>query len=249
MSSSKLSVVIITYNEEANIGRCIESVKDIADELIIIDSGSTDHTIDIASSFSARIITKKWLGYSEQKNFGNQQAQHDMILSMDADEALSEELRLSILTEKEKGLKGIYGFSRLTNYCGKFIRHGSWYPDFKLRIFNRNQVKWEGYIHEKLTGYKPNEITWLKGDCLHYSFYSIEQHKAKSQNFSTMMAEDMKRCGKKFSMLKYFFSPAFKFLSGYVFKLGFLDGLAGFNIALISAQTTALKYKKLKKLG
>lgn len=248
MAEKKLSVVIITFNEEKNIGRCLQSIQGVADEIVIIDSGSTDKTIEIARDYSPRIIYQSWLGYSNQKNLGNKLASFDMILSLDADEALTDELRKNIISEKNKGFQGVYGFNRLTNYCGKFIRFGGWYPDFKVRLFDRRLVSWRGNIHEKLIGFAEKDLTKLKGDCLHYTYYSKSEHLRQADKFSTLSAEDLFNKGKKFSFVKYLFSPIFKFISGYIFKLGFLDGKAGLDIAWISAKAAKKKYQKLKAL-
>lgn len=246
--NSGLSLVVITLNEEQNLRRCLESVKGVADEIIIVDSGSKDNTLEIAAEFSARIYRKEWMGYSRQKNFGNDLASFNMILSLDADEALSDELRRSILSEKAKGWKGVYSFARITNYCGVFIKHGGWYPDFKVRIFNRTLVKWVGEIHEVLSGYNSDEVNVLKGDCLHYSYYNSEQHWKQAEKFSNLAAEDLFKRGKKYSFIKIFMAPIFRFISGYFFNLGILDGVSGLKIAYISAAATKIKYVKLRQL-
>lgn len=248
MDMQKLSLVVITFNEERNIRRCLESVAGLADEIVIVDSGSTDSTLQIAEEFSARIVQQKWLGYSEQKNSGNQLALHDWILSLDADEALSPDLKAEIIQIKNSGFKGVYEFPRLTNYCGTFVRHGGWYPDYKVRIFNRKNVCWQGTIHETLKGFSTTDITRLKGDCLHFSYYTIQEHIRQTEKFTDLSAQDLFAKNKNVSWIKTVFSPMARFVSGYFFKLGFLDGKAGFYIAKISAMSTRLKYKKLKSL-
>ena len=190
---SEISAVIITLNEEKNIERCLQSLQGIVDEIIVVDSGSTDKTTEIAEKYSAIVLYKSWMGYSEQKNFGNDVARYDYVLSLDADEAISEELKKSILQIKKNSLNGVYGFSRLTNYCGTFVKHGGWYPDFKVRIFNRRKVKWTGHIHENLIGFTPDEIRKLEGDCLHYSYYNESEHWKQAEKFSVLAAEDLQR--------------------------------------------------------
>ena len=138
-----LSVVIITYNEERNIGRCLDSIKDIADDIVVVDSFSTDKTEEICIPYNVNFIKRSWEGYSLTKNFANKQAKHDWIFSIDADEALSEELKHSIMQAKKIGINQTYEICRLTNYCGHWIRHSGWYPDIKLRIFDRGTSDWQ----------------------------------------------------------------------------------------------------------
>ncbi|RLD77314.1 MAG: glycosyltransferase family 2 protein, partial [Bacteroidetes bacterium] len=153
----KLSAVIITQNEEQNIGRCIDSLKGVADDIVVVDSGSTDNTEAICKEKGARFFYNKWEGYIEQKNFANDLAEHKYILSVDADEALSGQLRDSILEAKESLKADGYEMNRLTNYCGTWIRHGGWYPDRKLRLFHRDKFEWGGEkIHEAMVMKEPN---------------------------------------------------------------------------------------------
>lgn len=244
----QLSVVIITFNEEKNIGRCLESIQGIADDVVILDSFSTDTTESISKQYPINFISRKWEGYSASKNFANAQAKYDWVLSLDADEALSEELKKSILKAKEGKELKTYKFHRLTNYCGSWIKHCGWYPDTKIRIFDRRITKWEGIIHEKLVIDSKQEAILLRGDLLHYSYYSIEQHYAQTEKFSSLAAQNMFEKGKKASALKMYLSPVVKFISDYIIKLGILDGAAGFTICRISAKHSFLKYKKLREL-
>ncbi len=241
----KLSAIIITLNEEKNIERCLKSLQTVADEIIVVDSNSTDQTLEICKKYQAQIIQQQWLGYSEQKNLGNKAASHPYILSIDADEALSEELRQSILQIKKEGFTEAYQFNRLNNYCGKWIKHTSWYPDTKVRIWNKNEGKWEGDIHETVILDSNTSISHLKGNLLHYSFYTIEEHIAQSNKFSSIATNSRYAKGKKVSLLKITFAPLFKFFKEYFIKLGILDGIYGFTISKISAHETFLKYIKL----
>ncbi|MDF2437551.1 MAG: glycosyltransferase family 2 protein [Bacteroidota bacterium] len=244
----QLSVVIITFNEEKNIGRCLESIQGIADDIVVVDSYSSDETENICRKFNVNFIQREWAGYSDTKNYANAQARYDWILSLDADEALSEELKTSIVEVKKQDAQKVYKFNRLTNYCGKWIRHCGWYPDTKIRIFDRRTTRWEGMIHEKLvvTEGTPQQ---LEGDCLHYSYYKIEEHYRQSDKFSTLSAESLYAKGKNASVLKMIFSPAVKFIQCYFFKLGFLDGNAGFTVCKIMSSSTFSKYKKLRELN
>ena len=173
----KISAAIITFNEEINIKRCLCSLMEVVDEIVVVDSGSTDQTQKIALELGAKVVVNPFKGHIEQKNFAITQTKYDWIISLDADEALSEELKFSILSIKNDLSDTAYEFNRLTNYCGKWIKHSGWYPDKKLRIFHKSHGKWGGKNpHDQfiLTSGKPHH---LKGDLLHYSFYTVEDHK------------------------------------------------------------------------
>jgi len=245
----KLSVVVITYNEEKNIGRCLSSVKDVADDIVIMDSYSTDETERICKKFNARFFQQKFEGYIEQKNFANSQAKYDYILSLDADEALSPELIRSIKEVKNSTDSYGYTTNRLTNYCGKWIKHGGWYPDKKLRLFDRRKAKWTGYlIHEKVEYAEPVQISHLRGDLLHFSFYSISEHVSQANHFTSIGAKKLFMQGEKAGCMKLFLNPCVKFLRDYFVRFGFLDGYYGYIISRISAHATFLKYIKLREL-
>ena len=245
----QLSVVIITFNEEKNIGRCLDSVKDIADDIVVVDSFSSDKTKEICQEYKVNFIQRKWEGYSATKNFANSQAAFDWIFSIDADEALSDDLKKSILEIKQKKSEPtIYKINRLVNYCGKWIKHGGWYPDIKVRFFDRRKIKWEGMIHEKLSTIDEKSVELLQGDCYHYTYYTVEQHIKQAQHFTDISANELLNKGKKPDFLKLIFSPVAKFIRDYFFRFGLLDGSAGFTIAWISAQASYWKYYKLRQL-
>lgn len=244
-----LSVVVITKNEEKNIERCLKSVQPVADETLVVDSFSTDRTPEICQNFGVHFIQTKWKGYAATKNFANQKAQYDWILSIDADEALSPNLQDSILKAKERSDE-FFKFNRFTNYCGQWIKHSGWYPELKLRLFNRNLAHWTGdYVHETLEIDHKGKIPVLPGHCYHYSYYSIEEHINQANNFSTLAAQELKRKNRSPGFFRILFKPPFKFIQMYFFKLGFLDGFYGFCIAMISAYTVFLKYAKLYQLN
>lgn len=246
----QFSVVIITFNEERNIGRCLKSLEEVADEIVVVDSFSTDKTAEICQDFPVKFIQKEWMGYSSAKNFANSLANNDYILSIDADEALSDELKKSILElKKSDNLFDAYRFNRLANYCGSWIHHCSWYPDIKLRLWNRHKGQWEGEIHEEIKMKSSAKAGFIKGDLLHFSYYSIEQHIRQVNNFTDLAAKAAFEKGKKAGCLKILFSPFIKFTRDYFLKLGFLDGYAGFVICRISAHATFLKYAKLRQLN
>jgi len=245
----KLSVVIITFNESKNIVRCLQSLTSIADEFIVYDSFSTDNTCELAKQHGAKIFTGNWQGYALSKNLANQKATFDWILSIDADEVLSVALQNSILKLKESGLKTA-SFKRLTNYCGKWIKHCGWYPDKKLRLWDSRNGSWTGVNpHDKYEMKDGDTNTsHIKGDILHYSYYSINEHIKQTDYFTTIGAKALFNEGKKATFVKMHLSPIGKFISAYFLKLGIFDGYYGFVVCKISAKSTFLKYKKLKEL-
>ncbi len=245
----KISAVIITYNEEKNIERCLSSLVDIADEIIVIDSFSSDATKEICSRFNVNFIEAEWLGYSKSKNFGIEQSKYSYILSLDADEEVSESLKMQILNAKEMGLTSAYSCNRLSNYCGKWIHHGDWYPDRKMRLWNKADGLWEGEIHESVNLRKEIKVKHLKGDIHHFSYYSISEHLVQTNKYSSLSAINLFNKNKKAGFIKLVISPFIHFGRSYFFKLGFLDGFYGFTIALITAFGTFLKYAKLKEMN
>ncbi|MBS1591880.1 MAG: glycosyltransferase family 2 protein [Bacteroidetes bacterium] len=245
-----LSAVIITFNEEKNIARCLESLQTVADEIVVVDSLSTDATKQTCSNFNVKFIEQKFLGYIEQKNFAITQTKYDFILSLDADEALSDTLKESILQQKQNGFKyNAYNINRCTNFCGKWIKHGTWYPDKKVRLINKHKGKWGGINpHDKLEIQAGNSIQHLKGDLLHYSYYALEEVITQNNKFTTIQAQAMLQQGKKAPLIKLFINPLVAFINGYILKLGFLDGADGFFIASSVAYQTMVKYAKLRRL-
>ncbi len=245
----KLSVVVITLNEEKNLKRCLQSVKDIADEILVVDSFSKDNTVAIAEQFGAKVITQSFLGFGAQKNFATEQAAHHWVLSLDADEALSPELCQSILDVKENPVYPAYRLSRLTNYCGKWIRHCGWYPDKKVRLYNKTKGNWQGErIHEHWELYDANEqIGNLTGDLLHYSYYSISDHISQIEKFTEMSAKEAAEQGKDCSVMKIWFVPKWNFFKDFILKLGVLDGYYGYLVCKFSAYASMIKYNKIRQ--
>ncbi|HNS16302.1 MAG TPA: glycosyltransferase family 2 protein [Bacteroidales bacterium] len=245
----QISAVIITHNEERNIARCLESLWGIADEIVVVDSFSTDKTPQICMEYRVRFYQRAFDGYSSQKNYGNSLASHSFILSLDADEALTECLKKELLKVKEQGDQDGYQMRRMANYCGKWIRHGAWYPDAKLRVFNKEKGTWsDNLVHEEVIMAAGSRVGRLKGHLLHYSYYSIDEHISQSNRYSTLAATELHQNGASFSFLKMLVKPCFRFIRDYVFRLGFLDGMSGFIIARITAQSVMLKYAKLRLL-
>ncbi len=256
----KITAVIITKNEEPNIGRCLDSLQDVADEIIVVDALSTDKTEAICWQYPNMVfVSREWAGYAASKNHGNSLAQHPYILSIDADEVLSENLRLEIQAEKlslrgtsptarnEVELRGVYSMPRLNHIGQKPIRFSGWYPDRKIRLFPKAKTQWTGdFVHERLEF--QGEVKPFKSNLLHYTYSSFTQYDNKMRNYGTLGAKDMFSKGKHlswgFMVLKVFF----KFFSVYVLKLGVLDGLEGLNIAYESAKTIYWKYAVLQEL-
>lgn len=249
MAEVKLSVTVITRNEERNIARCLDSVKEIADEIVVVDSFSTDRTKEIALSKGAKIFERRWEGYGKAKNYAAEQATHKFVLSIDADEEISGELKNSILRVKENGMKGVYEFNRLTNYCGKWIWHCGWYPDKKIRIYPKDKVEWSrDIIHEEIVLKDQAAKFFLKGNLHHYSYVTLEEHWAKARKYAEMGAlRDLHRKN-NFLTLRSFLGAFAKFFKMYFMQLGLLDGTAGFTICAISAYASYLKYSHKRKL-
>lgn len=245
----RLSAVIITFNEEKNIGRCLESLKGVADEIVVLDSFSTDQTESICREHGVRFIRHPFGGYIEQKNEALRLAHYDHVLSLDADEALSPQLRASILSLKANWQLDAYSFNRLTWYCRRFMRHGGWYPDTKVRLFVRGKGAWGGENpHDRFIPHDPARVGKLKGDLLHYSYFSVSEHIRQVNRFTDIASEAAYRGGKRTTWLALLFRPAVKFMRDYFFLAGFLDGYYGFIAARISAHANFLKYVKLYEL-
>lgn len=245
----ELSVVIITKNEERNIGRCLASVKGIADDLVVLDSFSTDRTEAIVKEHGARFIQHAFDGHIEQKNRAITHARHPWVLSLDADEALDERLAQAVKEAMRSPSADGYTMNRLTNYCGGWVRHGGWYPDSKLRLWNSRKGRWTGINpHDRYEMEPGAKVAHLGGDILHYSYHSVADHRKQIEYFTTIAARAYCERGRRAPWLKRVFSPIVKFVGDYVLRLGFLDGARGFTIARMSAYATWLKYDKLHKL-
>lgn len=252
MTSKRLvSLVIITRDEESNIARCIESAKWV-DEVVVLDSGSTDRTVEIARSLGARVEVEEWRGYRKQKERVTQLATHDWILSLDADEALSPELSQQLskqMSQETQGLQSaVDGFEcpRLSYHLGRWIWHGGWYPDRQVRFFNRQRCAWsQGHVHERVTG---QNIVRLSGAIRHWPFTDLAEQVQTNNCYSTLAAQDLCERGKAFTWLHLIFKPLSKFIETYVVKRGFLDGGPGFVIAVGAAYSMFLKYAKLHEL-
>lgn len=240
----KLSAVVITLNEERNIARCIESLKSVADEILVVDSLSKDKTREICLSYGVRFVEQKFLGYVEQKNFALKLATHDHVLSLDADEALDEKLQQEIQIIKKNFKYDGYKFNRLTQYNGFWVRHCGWYPDIKLRIVKKEKAQWVGNNpHDALE--VNGLVSHIAGDLLHYSYDSISAHVLQTNKFSTIEAQSLFARGKRSTILKIVTRPPFQFFKDYILRKGFLDGRYGFIICFINSLYVLLKYAKM----
>jgi glycosyltransferase involved in cell wall biosynthesis len=243
-----LSVVIITFNEECNIGRCLASVAAVADEIVVLDAGSSDATRRICAACGARVYQQPFRGYGEQKNDAVAKASYDHILSLDADEALTPELAQSVLAAKGRWEGDGFSFNRITSFCGRWVRHGEWYPDRVVRLFDRRQARWSGTLHEKLQFGSPARVTWLRGLLLHYSYRSVSHYLRKTQLYSGMGATQLLEQGLRPGPYHFYFKPFYRFFRGYVIRRGFLDGRTGYVIARLTAHRLFLQFVKVKRL-
>ena len=244
----RLSVVVIAFNEAANIGRCLQALGDVADEVLVVDSFSTDDTVAICREHGARVVQHVFAGYVEQKNYATAQATFDHVLQLDADEVLTDELRQAVRATKADWQHAAYSLARLTNYCGQWVRHGGWYPDRKLRLYDRRLGRWEGLLLHERYAVGPGQSTGrLAGDALHYSYPSIAQHVSQLNKFTSLTAQELALRGRpSVGLFHLLVKPLWKFVHGYFFRLGLLDGFAGLCIASISAWGVFLKFAKLK---
>lgn len=242
-----ISATIITVNEEHAIARAIGSLT-FCDEVVVVDSGSTDRTVELAASLGARVVHNSWPGYANQKNLAAASATHDWILSIDADEAVGPELAASIRRWKaEEPRCAGYEFPRLARYCGRWIRHSGWYPDRKVRLYRRDLGRWVGqYVHESVEVAGP--VGQLEGDLLHFTCDTLEEHRATIARYTSLAAREIHDAGRTVRSYRLLVSPLYSFVKSYLLQRGFLDGVAGYTIARMAAQYVYLKYSKARRL-
>jgi len=242
----KLSVVIITLNEEDRIEDALESCTGIADEIVVVDGYSNDRTVEIAEKYGAKIYKNQFVDFGSQKNFALDKAENQWVLNLDADERISETLEKEIRQLKQKPGKEIdadgFLIKRKTFYLGRWIKHSGWYPDRKLRLFRKDKSRWQGRIHEGLI--LEGKTKKIAGDILHFTYRNITDHINRLNRYSYMQAEDIARKKKKLLYLRALLLPPITFIRFYLWKLGILDGLPGLVIALVSSWATAMKYLK-----
>ncbi len=239
-----LSACIIAFNEEDRIGDCIASL-DFCDEVVVVDSRSADRTREVAANLGARVIERDWPGHVAQKEFTIRQASHDWVLCVDADERISDPLRAEILSLRDTGFgeRPGYRMPRCSRYLNRYLRHGSWYPDRQLRLFDRRRGRWGGHDpHDKVE--LEGDAGELRGDLLHHPYRSFAEHLATIDNYTTVMARSLEKRGKRAGLRHILFNPAWRFFRVYVIKHGFLDGWRGLVMAYLEAYYTRLKYIK-----
>jgi glycosyltransferase involved in cell wall biosynthesis len=242
-----LTAILISYNEEQDLPRALASLGGIADEIILVDSGSTDRTCEIARTYGVRVFSRKLDSFAEQKNYAASLSSNDWIFSIDCDQELSPELRSSMLGWKHQTPeKNGYKIPLLTNYLGAWIRHSGWYPEFRTLLYRRDKGKFVSALHERVHVEGPEGR--LDGHLFHYTILSLAEHKAKLDTMSTLAAEDMFARGRKSWRAAMIFASPWTIIQRLVFQLGILDGRRGWLIAWLSANYIYLKYRKLGRL-
>ena len=240
----KLTVTVITYNEAEHIQHALESVA-WADEIIVVDSGSTDRTVELARPMATRVIVRDWPGYSDQKNFAADNASHDWVLSVDADERVTPELAAEIRGVLSRGphARG-YRVRRVSWYLGRWIRSTDWFPDYQLRLYDRRRGRWLGrHVHESVSSDGP--VADLRGELLHYAYRDLAHHFQTMDRYTTLAARQMFEDGRRAGLFSLLVHPPAAFLRNYVLKAGFLDGIPGLIISAMNAHYVFLKYAKL----
>jgi glycosyltransferase involved in cell wall biosynthesis len=244
----KITATIITLDEERNIARAIESLR-CADEILIVDSGSVDRTVELAQNLGARVLEAGWRGYAGQKNLATDQAANDWILSLDADETISESLEAEIWNLKKSGpaFDG-YTMPRLACYLGRWIYHSGWYPDRKIRLYDRRKAKWVGdFVHESVQ--VQGRLGHLQGNLLHFTCESLSEHVKTMDHYTTLAAQELVADKVKVPLTRLIVDPAWTFVSTYFLKAGFLDGPEGLTIAQMAAFYVFLKYSKARNMS
>src|SRR5689334_19979137 len=244
----KITATIITLNEERRIARAIESLR-CCDEILVLDSGSADRTVELAEKLGARTIESPWRGYAGQKNWAAEQASNDWILSLDADEALSEALEGEMWSLKKTGPKhDAYTMPRLAQYMGKWILHSGWYPDRKVRLYDRRKAKWVGgFVHESVQ--VDGRIGHLEANLLHFTCDSLSEHLKTMDRYTTLGAEELVSHKTKIGLRHLIVDPMWTFARTYFFQRGFLDGTEGLTIAYMAALYAFLKYAKARNMS
>lgn len=239
----KISAAIITLNEQRNIARAIESLR-CCDEIVVVDSGSTDRTCEIAANLGARVLEAQWRGYAGQKNYATDQCTHDWVLSIDADESLSEALEAEIWQLKKCSPRAdAYTMPRLAQYLGRWILHGGWYPDRKVRLFDRRKARWVGdYVHESVV--VTGKVEDLGGNLLHFTCDSLTEHLKSMDRYTTLAAQQWVSSGRRVRWRHLVMNPPWTFINTYFLKRGFQDGFEGLAIAYMAAMYNFLKYAK-----
>jgi glycosyltransferase involved in cell wall biosynthesis len=243
----EISLVVITYNEAKNIERCLDSAREVVDEILVVDSFSDDNTVELAKSKGAKVLLHPFTGYIEQRQYAIEQAKYERVLILDADEALDDQLRQSIQEVRQNWTHACYHMNRMSNLGDQWIRYGAWYPDRKMRLFERSQYQVGGTNpHDKIIPSDGQRLRHLKGNILHYTNSGLADRVVTINKFSTIAAKAFAEKGKKGSWLRILIKPRLRFFSEYIIRRGFLDGFYGYFIAKTSAQYVFLREVKLK---
>jgi len=244
----KISATLVTLNEESNLARALESLR-CCDEIVVVDSGSDDGTVEMARRLGARVVESEWRGYAAQKNFAAEQAAHDWILALDADEALSEALEAEIWEIKRAGAQAdAYTIPRMAQYMGRWILHSGWYPDRKVRLYDRRSARWVGqYVHESVK--VDGRVAHLGSNLLHHTCSSLSQHLKTMDRYTTLAAQELVAQGRPVGLGRILFSPPWAFLKSYFVQRGFLDGFEGLVIAYMAAVYVFVKYTKARNMS
>jgi len=241
-----LSVAIITRNAANQLERCLASVA-FAEEIVVVDSGSTDGTVELAARRGARVVRKEWLGFGAQKQFAVDAASHDWVLCLDADECLSTELREAIVAELKAPRGFVYAVPRRNRFLGRWLKHGEGYPDWNVRLFHRGHARWGNEpVHEKIATRSP--VLRLRGDLLHDSAETLEKYLDKQNRYTSLQAESLRAAGRRTNACQLVLSPVLRFVKFYLWRLGFLDGVPGLVHIAIGCMNSFNKYAKLKAL-
>lgn len=244
---NRLSVTVITRNEEQNLPRALASVAGLADEVVVVDSGSTDRTRELARERGARVLERAWTEYSDQKNYAAAHAAHDWIFNLDADEELSPALQAKLRQWKQQAPAAVaYSMPRRARYLGQWILHSGWYPDRKVRLYRRDRARFVGRLHESVE--VDGLVARLQGDLYHHTFATVAEHRAQVDAYTTLAAQNLIAEGRRHWLLPLLLAPPWMFLRAYLFKQGFRDGGAGWAIARETARASYLKYAKLRRL-
>ncbi len=242
---AKISACIISFNEEDKIEDCLKSLQGVADEIVIVDSLSTDRTKELATKYTDKIYDQEFLGHVEQKNLAVSKASHDWILSLDCDERLTPELRSSILKIKDDLEQAdAYRIARKTFYVYRWLNH-CWYPDYKIRLFNKNTAEWGGVNPHDRVEVQHDNIVTLDGDILHYSFDSLSEHIQTLDLFTEIGAREIIKRDKAVTIISPWTHGLWTFIRLYIFKRGFLDGYAGLVVSVLSGMHAFVKYNKV----
>lgn len=246
----RLSGAVICRNEEAKIGACLSSLAEVCDEIVVLDSGSTDNTLEICRSYTQAVHFEEWRGYRDQKQRAADLASHEWVLSLDADERLSPELTLEIRKWKESDTDRLDGYRipRVTFFLGRWIRHSTWHPDRQLRLFHRGAGRWVGgRVHERFE-VASGEVGRLSGEIQHFTYAHLDEYLDQLKRFSTLAAQDLHDRGRRTKWHDLVLHPPVVFLRNFVIKRGFLDGMPGLAVAWLAAVSTAFKYLKLYEI-